>query len=206
MSKLNKDVNAISLNRVFDDLFNVFDNITYSNFTTGSILPCTNNESTISDPIWYTTPDYHYSNMIPNYNEINYDQFWKDLRDNLSQMKLVHSANGSFPFTNFYINKVSKEATIEIALAGYKKDDIKITFDEDLLIIKGIINKDSKKDEDYFIVSNKIKKSNFEISFDIPFSKYDVDNSSANFIDGILKINIPVKESEKPKRLEIKVD
>lgn len=83
-------------------------------------------------------------------------------------------------------------------LAGFNKEDIKIDFEDSHLIVSGNRTKDEsinyQKTEGYF--------GSFEKKWKLS-EKLDGDNISAEFINGILSIKIPLIKTEK-RKIEIK--
>ena len=93
---------------------------------------------------------------------------------------------------------------IEVALAGYNKKDIDVTFENGQLIIKSKkSDKDESKDKDGNTIYKGIAKRYFERSFTIAD---DVEVKSAELKDGLLKVSLEkiVPESRKPKTIDIK--
>lgn len=82
---------------------------------------------------------------------------------------------------------------IEIALAGFSKDEIKvIVIDEKLLTV--LAEKDeNKKDENRV---GKISRSSKSVKFSLP-KKFTIDN--VKYVDGILNIDVNVPREDKQK-------
>jgi len=93
---------------------------------------------------------------------------------------------------------------VEVALAGFSRDDINVEFADGMLTIK---SKDSKKtedkDEDGNVIHKGISKRYFSKSFTIAD---DVEINGAELKDGLLKVSLEriIPESKKPKLIEIK--
>jgi HSP20 family protein len=89
-----------------------------------------------------------------------------------------------------------------MALPGIKKDDIKITINEDNISIKGQSKDEEKEDKDkkYYFRS---METSFEQSFNLP-TKVDPDKVDAEFKDGVLTVKLPKTEEVKPREVEIK--
>jgi len=88
---------------------------------------------------------------------------------------------------------------IEMALAGFKKDEIKVTWQEDLLTIEG--DRGKRNDNE-----NYVYKSIGHRTFKKVFSLSElVEVMGANFEDGILHIHLQknIPESQKPKVISI---
>jgi HSP20 family protein len=91
---------------------------------------------------------------------------------------------------------------VKMALPGIKKDDIKITINEDNISIKGQSKDEEKEDKDkkYYFRS---METSFEQSFNLP-TKVDPDKVDAEFKDGVLTVKLPKTEEVKPREVEIK--
>lgn len=98
------------------------------------------------------------------------------------------------------IIETDKEYVVELALAGVKKEDIKMNLENDVLSIsaerKESENKYNRKQTFY---------GKYEKSFTLPES-VDKENIQAAFEDGILKLSIPKTEEKQKivKQIEIK--
>ena len=93
---------------------------------------------------------------------------------------------------------------IEVALAGYNKKDIDVTFEEGQLTIKSKkSDKEETKDKDGNTIYKGIAKRYFERSFTIAD---DVEIVGAELKDGLLKVSLEkiIPESKKPKTIDIK--
>ena len=93
---------------------------------------------------------------------------------------------------------------IEVALAGYNKKDIDVTFENGQLIIKSKkSDKDESKDKDGNTIYKGIAKRYFERSFTIAD---DVEVKGAELKDGLLKVSLEkiVPDAKKPKTIDIK--
>jgi len=91
---------------------------------------------------------------------------------------------------------------IEVALAGYNKKDIDVSYEDNMLHIKS--KKEDKEDKDEGGVIHKgIAKRYFSKSFTIAD---DVEVKGAELKDGLLKVSLEriVPESKKPRTIDIK--
>jgi HSP20 family protein len=92
----------------------------------------------------------------------------------------------------------------EIAMPGFKKEDVKIEFksedDDSYLNIKTEKPIDSEKK--YAMLSIK---QNHNVNIKLDAAVFDVEKITAKMEDGILYLNIPKKEDKLPKKVEIKV-
>ena len=93
---------------------------------------------------------------------------------------------------------------IQVALAGYGKKDIDISFEDSVLTVKSVKDKDTKEVEENDGVLHKgIAKRNFTKSFTIA---EDVEIKGAELKDGMLRVSMEkiVPEAKKLKTIEIK--
>lgn len=108
-------------------------------------------------------------------------------------------AVSKYPLTDVYT--VNGVAFLEIAVAGFTKDEIKVELNGDSLRIIGQ-KKDEINDNKRTYIKKDIAKRNFDVSYSLMF---DVDKIEAEVIDGILKVNvIPVEKTKEIKQIEIK--
>jgi molecular chaperone IbpA len=90
--------------------------------------------------------------------------------------------------------------TIEVALAGYKKENIVVERKENVLSIHGEKSLKDVADESYLHrgITRKAFKRSFTISEDVKIDK-------ATFVDGILTVDLHVEipEERRPRKIEI---
>jgi HSP20 family protein len=102
------------------------------------------------------------------------------------------------------ITEDDKEYLIKAELPEVKKEDIKLTVDEDVLTITGERKYEKEeKGKKYHRVERAY--GSFMRSFTLP---EDADGSkvSAECKDGLLKVHLPKSEKAKPKSIEVKVN
>ena len=107
----------------------------------------------------------------------------------------------SFPYYNI-VKQGKNKYDIEVALAGYSKDDVEVGLENGVLSIKSKETKTDKKDE-VEILHKGIAKRYFSKSFTIAD---DVEVKGAELKDGLLKVSLEriVPESKKARTIEIK--
>ena len=116
--------------------------------------------------------------------------------------------NGGMVQSNYPPYNIRKEAgkdkyAIEVAVAGFNKDDVEIEFEDKLLTVRTKkVNKTVEKDGDE-IIHKGISQRSFSRSFTIAD---DVKVSGAELKDGLLTINCEkiVPEQKKKKLIPIK--
>ena len=112
----------------------------------------------------------------------------------------------SVPTVNFPPYNIVKTGDftydVELALAGYSKDDITVDYADNVLTVKSIKKSDESKDEDG-ILHRGIAKRYFSKAFTIAD---DVEVRGAELKDGLLKISMEriVPEGKKPRSIDIK--
>ena len=109
--------------------------------------------------------------------------------------------NDSFPPHNIVYSKNNESFKVEIALAGYAEDDIKVTLQDQVLTIETDELETSKNDEANYIHQG-IAQRKFRKQFTL--GEYLV-VEGAEFINGLLivTINKELPEEKKPKTIEI---
>lgn len=109
-----------------------------------------------------------------------------------------NKANSKYPLTDVY--NEDGNAYLEIAVAGFSKDEIEITVENDTLTIKGESLKSDTSNRSY--IKKDIAMRNFEKSYTLTFP---VDKVDAAFENGILKIElVPMDRQQDTKQIEIR--
>ena len=105
----------------------------------------------------------------------------------------------------YNIRKTSKDNyAIEVALAGFNKDDVEVEFEDNLLTVRTKqVNKSDNKNDDGEVIHRGISQRQFARSFTIAD---DVKVNSAELKDGLLTIDCEkiVPEIKKKKLIPIK--
>ena len=107
----------------------------------------------------------------------------------------------TFPFYNI-VKQGKNKYDIELALAGYSKDDIEVNLEDGVLSIKSK-KEDKEESKDGEILHKGIAKRYFSKSFTIAD---DVEVIGAELKDGLLKVSLEriVPEHKKPQTIEVK--
>ena len=113
------------------------------------------------------------------------------------------STQSNYPPYN--IRKAGKDKyAIEVAVAGFNKDDVEVEYEDNLLTVKTKkVDKAVEKDMDGEIIHRGISQRSFSRSFTIAD---DIKVEGAEIKDGLLKINCEkiVPEQKKRKLIPIK--
>jgi HSP20 family molecular chaperone IbpA len=134
-----------------------------------------------------------------------FNALFSDLdRGYLQVQSLLPIYDLSYPPFNLSIDETTKNLQFEFAVAGLSLDDIDISYEDDYLKLD--IKSKERNDQYYNWKSIKkgIRTSNSKTAYFVPFAKYDVADSKASILDGILTIFVPIREDAKPKKIEIK--
>jgi HSP20 family protein len=99
--------------------------------------------------------------------------------------------NAALPAVNIKDNP--KSFDLELAVPGFKKEDLKVKVDGDVLTISSEKKKDSEEDKNGY-TRREFSYSSFQRSFQLP-ANTDADNVKANFVDGILNLSIPKRKA-----------
>lgn len=98
---------------------------------------------------------------------------------------------GSKPATNVF--ETENEFKIEVLLPGYKKEDVRLNYQNNLLTIKVENEVKEENSEEFKYAHREFEANNFEKQYRIPKSVND-ENISAKFENGVLKITLAKKE------------
>ena len=112
------------------------------------------------------------------------------------------SVQGNYPPYN--IRKAGKDKyAIEVALAGFNKDDVEVEYEDNLLTVKTKQVKSTEKKDGDEIIHRGISQRSFARSFTIAD---DVKVGDAELKDGLLTISCEkiVPEAKKKRLIEIK--
>lgn len=115
-----------------------------------------------------------------------------------------HQVGVNVPAVN--IKENDNSFSVEVAAPGKQRDDFKIELDHNLLTIsaeeKEEHHSETKSERKEKFTRREFSYSSFKRSFTLPDT---IDNAkiSANYVDGVLKIELPKREEAKiqPKRL-----
>jgi len=113
----------------------------------------------------------------------------------------VFSRKSSDPEMDVYETK--KEVIAEISLPNVNPDDIKVSVENDILLITGEMSEE-KEDKEKSYWRKEIRRGSFQKATRLP-AKVDEGKADATYEKGVLKITLPKAKDEKKERKEIKV-
>lgn len=154
-------------------------------------------------------------------NEFN--NFWFGLFDDLIDASIYpmrYTYVSDYPQTNDVVKATvesplafnlitdsDKEVTLELAMAGVKKENLKITKKGRIFTITCVGTKtdDNKKDEKKVAILKKGLKvpSTTDVTsyFSVP-EQFDCEKAKFNYEDGLLTIVVPLRDEEKPAEIK----
>lgn len=108
--------------------------------------------------------------------------------------------SSNFPPCDIYQSQDESFLFYEMAVAGYPRENIKVSYKDDYLTVSLTA---PKKDEEFLYAQKGIKHKDSETSYFVPSKKYDVQKMEVALREGILLIKIPLKEESKKMEIEI---
>ena len=134
---------------------------------------------------------------------VGFDNMFDHFEHMLDDSFFSNGTAGNFPPYNI-VKTGDHTYNIELALAGFNKKDIEVTYEDNLLTVKSKKEEDAEQtDEDGNIIHRGISKRYFAKSFTIA---NDVEIKGAELKDGLLVIALEriLPEAKKAKTIEIK--
>ena len=130
---------------------------------------------------------------------------WRGMRELQSEMEfLLGGTRGpirkQYPMINAWVSEDGLIVSAE--LPGVDPDEIEISVVGDTLSLSGTRNGEDLPDGSEYYRRER-GHGEFTRSLDLPF-KVDVDAVEANFVNGVLKLELPRLPEEKPKKITLK--
>jgi HSP20 family protein len=101
------------------------------------------------------------------------------------------------------IRETEKEYLLDVVAPGLKKEDFQISLEKNLLTIS-VEKKEEPVNEGEKLIRSEYKHSAFKRSFTIT-EKVDAEAISAQYVNGVLTLNLPKKEEVKPATKQISI-
>ena len=137
----------------------------------------------------------------------NYSKSSKSFSDDFNVFKFDESLfkNTQIPtYPDTDIKRVDNAFVVQIDVHGYDKNNIDISYENDVLSVSGTVNEENetKEDEKYFVKERRMK------SFS---KKWILKNTTSKGItakceNGVLTIKVPLMESEDKTENKIQID
>lgn len=97
------------------------------------------------------------------------------------------------------VKELDDKFQIEMAVPGFKKKDIQINVEDNILHIESEVKHEDNKEEDNYLF-HEFSKESFHRSFRLS-NKVESEKINASYNDGVLTIDIPKKEESKIKKM-----
>ena len=106
-------------------------------------------------------------------------------------------------FVPVNVKETEKSYQLEVVAPGFEKSDFKVNLDQNLLTISGEKKNEVKENEKQ--IRKEYSYSSFKRSFTID-EKIDATSIDANYVNGVLILNLPKKEEVKVAATEITIN
>jgi len=133
--------------------------------------------------------------MLPTISERTFRPFYMPSFFDDDFFPVLNTRTSSMPAVN--IREDEKRFTLDLAVPGIDKKELKIDINEDVLTISSETKNESEESRDGY-KRKEFSYSSFCRSFQIP-ENINKDKIEANYKDGILSVTLPKAEEEKHK-------
>ena len=121
-----------------------------------------------------------------------FDQVFGDQRN------MIKQSTSGYPITDIYKDDAGNQV-VDMALAGFTKQDINIEVEENKISISHSAEPWSGGERQ----PRRIAKRSFDRTFVDYNNRFELSKSTATFENGLLRITIPLKDAAKAHRIEI---
>jgi len=111
--------------------------------------------------------------------------FFDELFNDLNSSSLPRTAT---PAVNVRENETSY--TVELLAPGFRKEDIVVDMENNILTISGEVKKE-EMDENEKFTRKEFNFQSFKRSFTLPENKINSEAIEAKYVDGVLKVSLP---------------
>jgi HSP20 family protein len=133
--------------------------------------------------------------MLPTFTRKSFRPFYMSNLFDDDFLPVLNNRASSMPAVN--IREDEKQYSLELAVPGMEKKDLKIDINEDVLTISSETKNETEENRDGY-KRKEFSFSSFCRSFYIP-ENVNRDKIEANYKDGILSVGLPKQEEEKSK-------
>lgn len=128
----------------------------------------------------------------------DFDRFFEE---DWETSPMVPSRGVKFPDVDIY--QTDKNVVVEMPLAGVKPEDVDISVENDILIVKGE-SKEEKEEKKKTYWKKEIRRGSFERSVALP-TEVKGQRADAESKDGMLRITLPKAKPKKAKKVKVKM-
>jgi HSP20 family protein len=155
-------------------------------------------ERNIMSIIRYKTPE------LPTWSPFDRLSSLRDLLDSAFQLasSAPESTSGWVPALDVFEDE--DRITVQVELAGMKKEDFDISLQDDMLTISGERKSESEKREGESFRSERSFGA-FSRSITLP-SPVKAEEVKATYEDGVLTVTLPKAEEAKPKKIQVNLN
>jgi HSP20 family protein len=155
-------------------------------------------EKNIMSIIRYKTPE------LPTWSPFDRLSSLRDLLDSAFQLasSAPESTSGWVPALDVFEDE--DRITVQVELAGMKKEDFDISLQDDMLTISGERKSESEKREGESFRSERSFGA-FSRSITLP-SPVKAEEVKATYEDGVLTVTLPKAEEAKPKKIQVNLN
>jgi HSP20 family protein len=102
------------------------------------------------------------------------------------------------------VYETDDEYVFEFELPGFKKDDVKVKVEDNVLTVSSEVKEEKKEDKgkNYHIVERRY--GSFKKQFSLP-EDCEVEKIDAKFENGVLELKVQKKEKEKKKAIDVQI-
>jgi HSP20 family protein len=129
----------------------------------------------------------------------------REAMNRLLEDSYVHPQGGNTPSTaNTLLLDVYEDADnveVEASLPGLRPEDVEITVQGDVLVIKGQRKNSAERKQGNYLMREQ-RSGTFYRAIQLPVN-VDADKSHANFEHGVLRLTLPKAASTKPRQIPI---
>ncbi len=140
--------------------------------------------------------------------ERNFSNLFEDFFADVPALKNEFYPSSWNGFVPVNIHETDKEYNLEVVAPGFEKTDFKVNLDQDILTISAEKEVVSKENENSNSERKQIRKEYSYRSFKRSFTldeKIDASNIEAKYVNGVLTLNLPKKETVKASAKEISI-
>jgi HSP20 family protein len=143
----------------------------------------------------------------------NRDDFFKTFREMQRDIDSVFNnfltgrqpqPGASLMIPSVDVYETDDEYVFEFELPGFKKDDVKVKVEDNVLTVSSEVKEEKKEDKgkNYHIVERRY--GSFKRQFSLP-EDCEVEKIDAKFENGVLQLKIQKKEEEKKKAIDVQI-
>jgi HSP20 family protein len=139
-------------------------------------------------------------NLIPRDSLFDFD----NLFGGLHPLTAKHSGGDNFFAPRVDVHNKRNRYVIDAELPGVDKDHVNVSFENGVLTIDAEMKDETSEEEEGNIVRRERRFGQFSRSFYLG-DEVKESNIKASFKNGLLKLEIPKSEPEKPEKVQIEV-